>query len=106
MPTITVVNRQGEETTITGKVGRSLMEALKEGGVDEVLAMCGGCGSCMTCHVFADPSFADRLPPQGDDEYDLLSCSQFYDAASSRLACQIPVTEALDGLRVTVAPED
>jgi 2Fe-2S ferredoxin len=105
MPTLTVVNRAGVESTVEASAGLTVMEAIRDNGFDELLALCGGCCSCATCHVHVDPAFADRLPPLGDDEDDLLESSDHRDA-TSRLSCQIALTPELDGLRVTIAPED
>ncbi|HLY55242.1 MAG TPA: 2Fe-2S iron-sulfur cluster-binding protein [Stellaceae bacterium] len=102
---LTVVLRSGEAKAITGTQGDSLMQTIRGAGIDEVMALCGGCCSCATCHVYVDPEFADRLPPMSPDENDLLDTSSHREA-SSRLSCQIPVSEALEGIRVTVAPED
>ena len=105
MPQLIVTTREGEERVITGEAGLSVMEVLRDGGIDEVLALCGGCCSCATCHVHVDPEFAAKLPPMSADEDDLLDSSSDRDARS-RLSCQIPFSDALDGLRVTVAEED
>lgn len=105
MPTLTVVTRAGLESTVEAADGLTVMEAIRDNGFDELLALCGGCCSCATCHVHVDSAFADRLPPMGEDEDDLLESSD-HRAATSRLSCQIPLTMALDGLRVTIAPED
>ncbi len=105
MPKLIVVTRDGEERELDGDAGLSVMEVIRDGGIDEVLALCGGCCSCATCHVHVDPAFADRLPPMSEDENDLLDSSATRDA-NSRLSCQIPFTAALDGLKVTVAEED
>ena len=105
MPKLTVVNREGEERTVETASGVSVMEAIRDNGFDELLALCGGCCSCATCHVFVDPAFADRLPEMSEDENDLLDSSDHRNE-TSRLSCQVPVTDALDGLRVTIAPED
>jgi len=78
---------------------------LRNGGIDEVLALCGGCCSCATCHVYVDPVFAGQIPPMGSDENDLLDSSN-HRKENSRLSCQISFKPELDGLRVTVAPED
>jgi 2Fe-2S ferredoxin len=72
MPKLTVVTRAGEERTVDGEAGLSVMEVLKVNGFDELLALCGGCCSCATCHVYVDPAFLDRLPPMSEDENDLL----------------------------------
>ncbi len=105
MPQIVVVNQAGEEREIEAPVGRSLMEAIRDNGFDELLALCGGCCSCATCHVHLDPAFSDKVPPISEDENDLLDSSDHRDE-NSRLSCQIPVTDALEGLRVTIAQED
>lgn len=105
MPQLTVVMRNGEERTIEGEAGLSVMEVIRDAGIDEILALCGGCASCATCHVHVDPEFADKLPKMGPDEDDLLDSTSDRDAYS-RLSCQVPFTDALDGLRVTVAAED
>ena len=105
MPNVIVVTRQGDERTLTGEVGLTVMEIIRDGGVDELLALCGGCCSCATCHVHVDPAFADRLQPMSEDENDLLDSSNDRDA-TSRLSCQIALNEDLDGLRVTIAAED
>jgi 2Fe-2S ferredoxin len=105
MPIINVTTRDGRSKQIVGQTGRSLMENLRAGGIEEILALCGGCCSCATCHVHVEPEWADRLPPISEDEDDLLGTSGTRDAAS-RLSCQIPFTDALDGIAVTVAAED
>ncbi len=105
MPKLIVTTREGETREIEGEAGLSVMEVLRDGGVDEVLALCGGCCSCATCHVHVDPAFTGKLPKMGPDEDDLLESSSDRDA-TSRLSCQIPFEAELDGLRVTVAAED
>jgi 2Fe-2S ferredoxin len=105
MPKLIVVTREGEEREIMGDAGLSVMEVIRDAGIDEVLALCGGCCSCATCHVHVDPEFASRLKPMSPDEDDLLDSSADRDDRS-RLSCQIEFGEALDGLKVTVAAED
>ena len=105
MPSLTVVERDGSSRTVEGEVGVSVMEVIRDNGFDELLALCGGCCSCATCHVFVDAAFADRLPPMSDDENDLLGSSD-HRRPSSRLSCQIPMADDLDGMEVTIAPED
>ncbi|MBN2973368.1 2Fe-2S iron-sulfur cluster binding domain-containing protein [Roseomonas aeriglobus] len=105
MPCIIVTTRDGEDCRIDGRTGWSVMEAIRDAGIDELLAMCGGCCSCATCHVYIDPDFADRIPPISDDEDNLLDSAAARNGRS-RLACQIRLSEALDGLRVEVAPEE
>ena len=105
MPKLIVVNRAGEEQAVDGDNGLSVMEVIRDNGFDELLALCGGCCSCATCHVYVDPAFADSLPAMSEDENDLLDSSDHRND-TSRLYCQVVLTDALDGLRVTIAPED
>ena len=105
MPQLIVTTRNGAEETLNASTGVSVMEALRNGGVDEVLALCGGCCSCATCHIYVDPAFLDKIPAMSSDENDLLDSSS-YRKDNSRLSCQIDFKPELDGLRVTVAPED
>lgn len=105
MPKLVVVNRAGEEKEIEASAGVSVMEAIRDNGFDELLALCGGCCSCATCHVIVDEAFAARLPAISDDENDLLDSSD-HRTANSRLSCQVAVTPDLDGMTVTIAPED
>jgi 2Fe-2S ferredoxin len=81
------------------------MEAVRAAGVDELEAICGGCLSCATCHVYVDKTDEYDLPPMSDDEDSLLE-SSFHRRENSRLSCQIVFNDALSGLHVTVAPED
>src|SRR3546814_20889130 len=79
-----------------GASGLSVMEVIRDNGVDELLALCGGCLSCATCHVHIDPRFAAMLPPLSGDANDLLDSSSARDA-TSRLSCQIAFGPELDG---------
>lgn len=105
MPKLIVVNRAGEESTIEVEDGLTVMEAIRDNGFDELLALCGGCCSCATCHVHVDPSFSDKLPDMSEDEDDLLDSGDNRDK-TSRLSCQLAFTQELDGLKVTIAEED
>ena len=105
MPQIVVVDQSGAERAIDAPTGRTLMEAIRDNGFDELLALCGGCCSCATCHVHVDPAYVDKLPALSEDENDLLDSSDHRNEYS-RLSCQVPVTAALEGLKVTIAQED
>jgi len=105
MPRLSIVTRDGRERVVEGRTGWSVMETIRDSGVDELLALCGGCCSCATCHVQVDPDWAGRLRPMKGDEDDLLDTSS-HRGPTSRLSCQISLTPELDGLRVTIAPED
>jgi 2Fe-2S ferredoxin len=105
MPTINVTQLDGEQKDIEIENGQSLMDAIRDAGFDELLAICGGCLSCATCHVYIEDQDAHSIEPISEDESDLLEVSE-HRKESSRLSCQIPVTDALEGLRVEIAPED
>ncbi|HEX8572755.1 MAG TPA: 2Fe-2S iron-sulfur cluster-binding protein [Allosphingosinicella sp.] len=105
MANLTIISRDGTEKTVEGKAGWSVMENIRNAGFDELLALCGGCCSCATCHVHVDEEWLAKLPPMGGDEDDLLDTSS-HRAANSRLSCQIEYGPGLDGLRVRIAPED
>lgn len=105
MANITVITRDGQSKDVVAENGLSLMEVIRDNGFDELLALCGGCCSCATCHVHIDPSFVDKLPTMSEDENDLLDSTDHRDE-TSRLSCQIPMSDALDGLIVTIAEED
>ncbi len=105
MPKLIVTTREGETSEIQVEGGLTVMEAIRDNGFDELLALCGGCCSCATCHVHVDPEFTGKLPEMSEDEDDLLESSD-HRAETSRLSCQIPFTGDLDGLKVTIAPED
>lgn len=105
MPKLIVVDRAGAEKAVDGDVGLSVMEIIRDRGFDELLALCGGSCSCATCHIVVDDAWTDRLGKVSADEDDLLDSSE-HRVAGSRLSCQITFTAALDGLKVTIAPED
>ena len=105
MPKLIVVTREGEEREVTSGPGLSVMEVIRENGFDELLALCGGCCSCATCHIHVDPDFAAKLKPMTEDENDLLDSTSDRDEFS-RLSCQIELTDGLDGLKVKIAAED
>jgi ferredoxin, 2Fe-2S len=105
MPKLSITDRSGEERTIHADNGFSVMEAIRDHGSDDLHALCGGCCSCATCHVYVDRNFQDRLAIMRDEESELLNSSS-HRTPASRLACQITLSDELDGLRVTIAPED
>ena len=100
-----VTDRAGIEHEIKAGPGLSVMEILRDNGMDELLALCGGCCSCATCHVYVCEEHMGALPPMIEDEDDLLDSSSCRNACS-RLSCQLPFHAGLDGLRVTIATEE
>ena len=105
MPKLIVTTREGESRSVESNPNLSVMEAIRNAGFDELLALCGGVCSCATCHVYVDPEFAAALPALSADEDELLDSST-HRTEQSRLSCQIRLTDALSGLKVTIAPED
>ncbi len=105
MVRLVVTNRAGQQVKVEASSGISLMENIREldSSVD---AICGGLCACATCHVFIDPAWTNRLPQRQEEETLLISDSSNYIAEQSRLSCQIQLTEDLDGLEFTIAPEE
>jgi ferredoxin, 2Fe-2S len=104
MAELVIVDRDGQEHRVEGKVGVSVMETLRELDYG-VAAICGGMCSCATCHVWLDEAWLSKVPTKQGDEQELLQELQGY-RPNSRLSCQVPFTEALSGLRVTLAPDE
>lgn len=91
----------GTLRTLDVRTGMSVMEGAIQHGVPGIDAECGGSCNCATCRVDVDDSWRARLAPAGVLERDMLDAADIR-AAGARLSCQIKVTEALDGLVVTV----
>jgi 2Fe-2S ferredoxin len=102
----TVTTRDDVDHTIEGRTGISLMQNIRNAGIEELEAICGGALSCATCHVYVQslPAGAE-LPAKSRDEEDLLDASDCL-TSHSRLSCQLVFDTPLSGMRVTVAPED
>ena len=105
MTTITInfIAAGGNTTRITGKIGKSLMEAAVSADIDGIAADCGGLLTCATCHVHVREPFASNrasLPPPDSEELGMLEFTAAPRSAASRLSCQIRLTAALDGLTV------
>lgn len=104
MAEMVIVDRDGKEHRVAGKVGVSLMETLREQDYG-VAAICGGMCSCATCHVYVDEAWVSKLPAPHGDEQELLQ-ELGGRRPTSRLSCQVQFTPALDGLKVAIAPDD
>jgi len=103
MAKITFEEPDGKERTVDMANGQSIMEGAVKAMVAGIDADCGGACSCATCMVYVAEEWRDRLPPKESAETQMLEfCPHVQE--SSRLTCQIPVTDALDGLRVKVPP--
>ncbi len=103
MGKITATDRAGVRHELAAAEGLSLMEILRDGGLD-VEAICGGQCICSTCHVYIDPAWTDVLPARGDAEQVLVEDTGHF-REGSRLSCQIDYSAALDGLSLELAPE-
>ena len=104
MTMISVVCRDGARVELSANPGISLMETLRDSGVGDVTALCGGCCSCATCHVFVLEG-SEFLPPLGSEEGDMLDSSLFR-RENSRLACQVQIEASLKELTIEIAPEE
>jgi 2Fe-2S ferredoxin len=98
---IRVTDSQGQEHELEGLDGWRVMEVIRDWGLD-IKAECGGSCTCATCHVYVGGNWFDQLPPPSDDEEDLLY-STLDKLPTSRLSCQILLSDELDGLEVTIA---
>jgi len=105
MPQIFVTDRSGQQEAIDIQPGTTLMQAITDAGIADLLALCGGVCSCATCHAYVEGDAAALLPAISDDEDSLLEFSS-HRRENSRLSCQIRLTDELAGLRATIAPED
>jgi 2Fe-2S ferredoxin len=103
MAKIFVIDREGEEHVLDATPGWSVMEIIRENDLP-VEAACGGCCACATCHVYVDEGSLAKLTPASDEEDRMLD-EAYQVQENSRLSCQIPFAEDLDGLKVTLAPE-
>lgn len=97
MPRITFIQPDGSRETVEAPAGRSAMEAARDNNIRGIRAECGGECSCSTCHCYVDDAWLARIPGKNDDEAGLIEFA-WEPRAASRLACQLLVTEALDGL--------
>ncbi len=98
MPSMTFIQRDGTPLTVDAKSGLSVLEIAHRHKVD-LEGACEGSLACATCHVVVDPDWAPRLAKPTEDEEDMLDLA-FGLEKTSRLGCQIVMTDALDGLVV------
>lgn len=101
MITVTFVQPNGDEYTYDAEVGDTLMDVAVDNGVDGIIAQCGGGCSCCTCHTWLREPWTERLGPATGDEAELLDYA-LGRTDRSRLACQIRLSESMDGLVVEV----
>jgi ferredoxin, 2Fe-2S len=99
MPKVTFIAYSGTARTVEVPVGTTLMRAATDNGVAGIDGDCGGNCACATCHVYVDAGWRDRVGDRNPAEEEMLNCVAEL-KENSRLACQITVTNSLDGLVV------
>jgi len=103
MGIIKVKDREGEVHELKAEIGSTIMEIIRDAGLD-IEAACGGCCACATCHVYITNDKIEKLNAIDDDEESMLD--QAFDVKkNSRLSCQIKLNDELDGLELELAPE-
>ncbi len=106
MITIHVTDRDGTRASHTIPVGEPLMFALRDDAGLPVEGACGGNATCGTCHIMLTPEWMDRLGAPQDYEQAMLDMLEHRNETSSRLACQITVSDGLDGIELRLGPEE
>jgi 2Fe-2S ferredoxin len=103
MGIIKVKDREGEVHELKAEIGSTIMEIIRDAGLD-IEAACGGCCACATCHVYITNDKIEKLNAIDDDEESMLD--QTFDVEkNSRLGCQIEYTDVMDGMELTLAPQ-
>lgn len=105
MPKVTYVQPDGSATAYSFATGNSLMLAAQSQGVDGILGECGGQAMCATCHVYVEEKYLQFLPPVSEEEDAMLAEAAAERRPTSRLSCQLPVTDELDGMVLEVPEE-
>lgn len=105
MSKVIYIDSTGRRHTVDATIGDTVMATAVKNGVPGIVAECGGNCSCATCHVWVSGEFAPLVGGPGDMEEDLLDMGVSERRDTSRLSCQIRVTEDLDGLTVEIPPE-
>ena len=101
MAKITYIEHGGKEHVVEVANGLTVMEGARDNNIPGIEADCGGACACSTCHVYVDPAWVEKLPAKDDMEEDMLDFA-FEVRPTSRLSCQIKVSDELDGLVVRV----
>jgi 2Fe-2S ferredoxin len=102
MPTIRYVQPDGSVREVDAAAGTSVMKAAVVNNVPGIVAECGGSCMCATCHVYVDGEYTSAFPPVSEDEEDMLDCTAAERRETSRLSCQLTVTDATSVLTVHV----
>ena len=100
MPKITYIDSSGNERTVEGKNGMTVMETAIKHNIPGIDADCGGACACATCHVYVDGAFTEKVGKPSAMEQSMLDFAENV-KENSRLSCQIKIRDDLDGLKVT-----
>lgn len=101
MGKITFVSSAGERTEVVATVGESVMRIALNAGIEGLVAECGGCLSCATCHCYVEGGWADKVPEPSEEEKVMVDCA--IDVRdNSRLSCQILYTDDMDGIEIGI----
>jgi 2Fe-2S ferredoxin len=101
MPKVTFIAFSGKSSTVEVPEGTTLMRAATDNGVAGIDGDCGGNCACATCHVYVSPDWREQVGERNSSEQDMLTCVEEL-RDNSRLACQITITDALNGLVVNL----
>lgn len=104
MPTITYVESDGTRHVVDVDVDLNLMEGATLNMVPGVEGQCGGICSCATCHCYIEGEWAEGIPAMESGEQGMLKFAKHV-KGSSRLGCQVVITEAMDGMEIHLPPE-
>jgi ferredoxin, 2Fe-2S len=96
-------DRNGNDHVLEGRDGWTVMEILRDAGLD-IAAECGGACACATCHVYVEGGWYEKLPAPSEDEVNMLDMALGVQP-NSRLSCQLTCSDEIDGITLTVAPE-
>lgn len=97
MPKFTFITAQGESRDVVGRVGDSVMDAGVRNVVPGMFGLCGGALACVTCHVYVEEDTLSHCAPPEEFELEMLDGTMSERLENSRLSCQIPITDELDG---------
>lgn len=103
MPKVTFIGRNGTEQTVDASVGDTILEIAHANDID-IEGACEGCMACSTCHLIVDAAWYGKLPAPSEDEEDMLDLAVGL-TRTSRLGCQITISEEMDGLRLSLPSE-
>jgi len=101
LPQVTYIEHDGTEHRVDVPDGVSVMKGAANSGVPGIIAECDGACACATCHVYVDPAWNDEVSPMSGIEEGMLEVVEHREP-TSRLSCQVTVSDALDGLIVRI----